>query len=287
MRSSPLYLLLPLLILLSGCYTPSSDVVTEPDGVNVVERGRHLTRSLAHCGYCHGMQPNSSTLLSGGAAPADTFGEINAPNLTPAKSGLLGWRVPEVVAALREAKGRGDRKLSPEAHRGYEWMSDADAVAIAAYLRSIQPIEKNLERREVGFWERNTVGFFTKTKEVAGSVPSVSSKDPKGMGKYLTHHIARCAECHTSPVSFLGGTDLFAGGREIKRGEETRFSPSLLEVSSSWSTGEIVQYLRTGKNTEGNSVDPRFCPVNFFREADESELQNIALYLKSITEKGM
>lgn len=287
MHKAVLTVLFIFLLLLVGCYSPKSDVVTEPDGANVVARGRHLTRSLAHCGYCHGMQASSSTLLSGGHAPADTFGEINAPNLTPSKSGLLGWSVPQIVAALREAKGKDDRKLSPEAHRGYEWMSDADAVAIAAYLKSLQPIEKSVDRREVGFWERNTVGFFTKSKEVAGSVPSVSSKDPKGMGKYLTHHIARCAECHTSPVSILGGSEPFAGGKEIRRSEASKFAPSLLEVSSSWSQSEIVQYLRTGRNTEGTAVDSRFCPVNFFKEAEEEELQNIAQYLKSLTEKDM
>jgi mono/diheme cytochrome c family protein len=125
-----------------------------------VERGRYLVQ-LTGCGACHTDgaligEPNAARLLAGseiGIAYTDPLSEARPgvaypPNLTPAlKTGLGGWSDENVVAAIRSgAHGRsGQLRVMPWAF--YRQMTDQDASAIVAYLRSIPPVEHPVPSR--------------------------------------------------------------------------------------------------------------------------------------------
>ncbi|NDC38520.1 MAG: alcohol dehydrogenase, partial [Proteobacteria bacterium] len=49
-----------------------------------------------------------------------------------------------------------------------------------------------------------------------------------------------------------------------------------------WSEDEIIKYLRTGQTPGGRAVDDRFCPVGFYRNADQADLVAIAKFLKTV-----
>jgi len=251
--------ILPLisLLLIFGCNSRKSDVVSTPVGINSIETGKALVNGLAACGFCHGVT-NS-----------------------PLETGIGARSVQSIVKSLRQSVSKDERLLSPVVHRGYEWLSDQDAVAIASYLKSLPPVRNSIEQRDVSFWERNTVGIFTGTKAVPGSVPSVTRLDTYAYGKYLVSHVARCAECHSSEASITGDVNFLAGGKEFSKNGETGVAPSLIPGAAvDWSAGEIIQFLDKGMTPSGKKVNPDLCPVGFFKGASKDEKSAIALFLK-------
>ncbi len=127
--------------LLSGC-GPSS---TSQDPV---KRGEYLV-TLAACSDCHTPgsflgKPDMSKLLGGSdvgfAIPE--LGYFWGPNLTPDKeTGLGNWSEQEILLALREGTRPDGRKLAPiMPWMAYAKLSNDDAKAIVAYLKSLPPI---------------------------------------------------------------------------------------------------------------------------------------------------
>ncbi len=139
-----------------------------------VERGRYLV-TTSGCHDCHtpwhlgpnGPEPDMSRALSGHpagfplgalppvteawpmhAAPTNTawvgpWGVSFTANLTPDReTGLGAWTAEQFVAAIRTGRhqGRGRQILPPMPASVYAQMTDADLLAIFAYLRSIPAI---------------------------------------------------------------------------------------------------------------------------------------------------
>ncbi len=245
-----------LLAILFSCSNPPSDIPEVVPGANFLDKGRYLVTTLGHCGACHGEN------LSGGLAFEDSFGESFGSNLT-----ILHQRtVKEIVSSLRESK-------NPEAHRGFEWMSDGDAIAIATYLRSLYPIQNDIPARDIDFFTRNTKGFLTSSKNVRGAVPDVPSSEK---GKYLVNSVARCSECHSGSTSLFGSVEYMGGGKELKKGDQIHIAPALNDYSKL----ELVAYLRTGTTPDGRKSI--FCPTDFFKRSDKSDLELIAGYIEGL-----
>lgn len=245
-----------LLIIFFSCSSPPSDIPEVVSGANFIEEGRYIVSGLGHCGACHGGN------LSGGLAFEDSFGESYATNLTR----LHQKTVKEIVASLRESK-------NPEAHRGYEWISDSDAIAIAAYLRSLYPIQNEVPERDIDFFTRNTKGFLTSSKNVRGAVPDVP---PSERGKYLVNSVARCSECHSGSTSLFGSVEYMGGGKEFKKGDQINIAPALNDYSKL----ELVAFLRTGTTPDGRKSN--FCPTDYFKNATKADLDLIAGYIEGL-----
>jgi len=277
--------LLSLGFLLSCSPDHSFQPLTIPMSQESIEQGRLLFHGLAACGFCHGEKVDPNSLPVGGRAFYDVYGEVRASNLTPARSGLGNWEAKDFVKALRQNKGKGDRYLSPYAHRGSEWMSDQDMLSILAYLRTIPATENRVEKRKVDFFARNSTGFFEGEREVQGFVPSIDPKHELQYGKYLVDNVARCNSCHASPASLLSSEGYLAGGSSIKFDSDEKIAPGITNsVSSgigSWSENDIVHYLKSGETPDHKHSDPNFCPVTFFKNTPESNLRAMAKYLKS------
>ncbi len=120
-----------------------------------VERGRYLV-SVIGCGDCHtpgslAGQPDVSKALSGSEigfagpppAPGVSGGVVYPSNLTSDKeTGLGAWSDAEILRALREGKSRDGRPLAPVMPwPNYVHLTESDAQAIVAYLRSLAPIK--------------------------------------------------------------------------------------------------------------------------------------------------
>jgi hypothetical protein len=280
-----------LLLLISFCMFACSGgestlVSPVPLDSGIIERGKQLTKGLAACGFCHGESSDPSSLLAGGQIFFDRFGPVTAPNLTPARSGLASWRDAEILKAIRAALGREEQWLSLDAHQGFEWMADEDVMAVTAYLRSLPPIEKQIERRELGFIDRNTTGIFESRQEVRGFVPRIDQRERLPYGQYLTDHVARCTACHNGPGSLLDGEAYLLGGKTIRRGADSRVSPGITSSRvygiGDWDEQAIVNYLQTGAGPDGRSSDPDYCPWPFYSNARIEDLEAIAAYLRTV-----
>ncbi|MBX7144097.1 MAG: cytochrome c [Oligoflexia bacterium] len=255
------------------------------DGAQV-ERGRVLVKGLAACGFCHGEQASPNSLLLGGRALHDRYGDVNAPNLTSAKSGLGAWRDVDVMRAIRASMDRDGNWLSSEVHQGYDWMSDADTFAIVTYLRSLPAVEKDVARRTLSFMDRNTTGFFDSRAEVRGYVPEVRRSDELAYGEYLVDHVARCSSCHNSPGSLIDSEGYLLGGKTITNNYGSKVAPGITSSRvygiGEWDEAAIVQYLQTGSGPDGRVSDSHFCPWEFYALADKEDLRLIARYLRAV-----
>lgn len=122
-----------------------NDRVITPDDV---ARGAYLVRIMS-CTDCHTPghflgRPDMAMYLAGTdigfAVPG--LGYFYGPNLTPDdETGLGRWTIEDIVAALRTGARPDGRMLAPVMPwMGYAALTDDDAVAIAAYLKSMPAI---------------------------------------------------------------------------------------------------------------------------------------------------
>lgn len=111
-----------------------------------VERGRYLTTVMG-CVDCHnvgsfGPHPEEGH-LQGGTVGFEMPGRgvFYPPNLTPhPEAGIGRWSEAEIVTALRTGRRPDGRELAPiMPWPNYRILADADAAAIAAYLKSLPP----------------------------------------------------------------------------------------------------------------------------------------------------
>jgi len=122
--------------------------------VETLARGKYLV-SLLRCGACHTEgaltgQPDAALRLAGSStgiatsSPMDNQypGVVYPPNLTPDPgTGLGEWSDQQVVNMIRTGTNRhGRRAISVMPSAAYAVVTEADALAIAAYLKSLPPV---------------------------------------------------------------------------------------------------------------------------------------------------
>ncbi|OZI67225.1 cytochrome c [Bordetella genomosp. 11] len=131
---------------------PGADEQAAAAGGAEVLRGRYLVEGLGHCSACHtprgfALQEKASTdadgpeFLSGGVVEGwlakDLRGDVN--------SGLGGWSKEDIVAFLksgRNAHSAAFGGMAQVVQDSTQYMSDADLNAIAAYLKTLKPADK-------------------------------------------------------------------------------------------------------------------------------------------------
>jgi len=117
-----------------------------------VERGAYLVKTVGGCGNCHtprdaAAKPIAGRELAGGFEFDDPgVGHIVGTNITPdPETGIGNWTEAQIITALRDGK-RPDGTLirPPMPIPVYRQLSDGDAAAIAAYLRSLKPVRNKV-----------------------------------------------------------------------------------------------------------------------------------------------
>jgi len=125
---------------------PVADVQVAPTP-ELVAQGQALAQP---CIPCH--SADGTPILNGGmnnlAAALGPYGELYGPNLTP--GGDIGdWTDGEIIRAIREGVDDQGVPLMVHPARDYYDMSDADAAALVAYLRSQPALRHDQPRRNV------------------------------------------------------------------------------------------------------------------------------------------
>jgi mono/diheme cytochrome c family protein len=267
----------------------SVEEVTAPlsiRGDQYVSRGRQIVTGLGACGSCHSLSGVPGEPLSGGRVVTDLYGELESPNITLGEGGLKGWSERDVMVLMRSGKRPDGTFISPEIHRGFEWMADVDVAAVIAYLRTLPPIDREVERRHVGIVQRNTTGLFTENVEVVGYVPAIPLNYLAERGQYLADHVARCQSCHNSPDGLVSKPEYWAGGMVIQRGDAEKVAPNITTSKVSgigdWSGADLKNFFRSGRTKDGRVVDSKFCPVNFYRFAADDEIDALVAYIRTV-----
>ena len=114
-------------------------VPAELKNADAVKRGEYLTRA-ADCMVCH-TSPGGAPYTGGLAIPLP-FGTLYSTNITPDKAtGIGDYSDADFLNAVRRGVRRDGVRLYPAMpYPSYTYMTDADALAIKAYLFSLPAV---------------------------------------------------------------------------------------------------------------------------------------------------
>jgi mono/diheme cytochrome c family protein len=107
--------------------------------------------SLMHCGACHTPQTGAYAghTFAGGMAFTAGADKLVAPNISSdADTGIGRWPIDDVMRVVRTmTKPDGSHIRGPMADYGDAWLTltDADARALATYVKSVAPVHHDVE----------------------------------------------------------------------------------------------------------------------------------------------
>ncbi|MDF1790966.1 MAG: c-type cytochrome [Thalassobaculaceae bacterium] len=273
---------------LAAGFCLASISATSPASDSAVERGAYLMNAVAACGNCHtpfGPQgPDMSKALSGRLVEDTELWTVYAPNLTPdVETGLGGWSDAEIIRATREGVRPDGTVIGPPMPIGlYRGMSDADAEALVAYLRSVPAVKSALPA---------SVYRVPTPPSWGPPVGRVSAPDPADQvayGGYLAGPVAHCMECHSTPGP-SGAPDfvneLGAGGMVFKGPWGESVSANLTPFGlADWSDAEIARAVREGISKDGRKLMPPM-GYGYYANMTDTDMTAIIAYLRSLPEK--
>jgi mono/diheme cytochrome c family protein len=258
----------------------------------LVERGRYLVETIGVCGHCHtpqkledGRQVDLPGMhLAGGYGfDGPVLGRWVGANITSdPETGIGPWTEMQIATAIREGR-RPDGSIigqpMPFAH--YRKISDADAAAMAAYLKSVPSIRHVLERSSYRI--RLPADWGPPVSGVAGP----PADDPVARGAYLAE-IGHCMDCHTPNREGGGGRDWSrtgAGGRPVigLAGPvvAANITPHLERGLGRWTDEQIVRAITQGISADGRRLSPPMPFANYARMTP-GDLADLVTYLRAL-----
>jgi mono/diheme cytochrome c family protein len=216
---------------------------------SAVERGAYLARA-ADCMACHTTQDGKA--YAGGLGFKLPFGTLYSTNITPDKeTGIGNYSDQDFLNAVHRGIRRDGARLYPAMpFASYTYMTDADALAIKAYLFSLPPVRAAAPENTLmfPFNQRWTVSFWSVLFNPDTRFEPDTSKSPEwNRGAYLAEALAHCGECHT-PRNLAFGLDnrqKFAGA--VTAGWRAfNISSDKSTGVGAWSDEDLVSYLSIG-----------------------------------------
>jgi mono/diheme cytochrome c family protein len=242
-----------------------------PTGAEAVARGKYLAENVAACMACHSESdadkpgdPIKPGMLGSGRdfGPLPDFpGRVRAGNLTPdPKHGLAGWSDGEIVRAVREGVDRKGRTLFPfMPYSTYRvTLSDDDAFAIVAYLRSLPPVDHDPGPMEVDF----PVSMFVRAAPLPvdrSPPPAPAPSDVEARGAWLLL-VASCGACHTPIDGGRPNLKMQYAGNDLPFtfGDLKVYAPNVTSDAATglgaWSDADILKVLDEGVGKSGKPV---------------------------------
>jgi mono/diheme cytochrome c family protein len=264
-----------------------SGAPAELKSASLAERGEYLTRA-ADCVVCH--TAKDGTPFAGGLAFVLPFGTIYSTNITPdAETGIGNYTDANFLNAVHKGLGRGDTKLYPAMpYTSYTYMSDADALAIKAYLFTRKPVHapslKNTlafpfnQRSLMSLWS----AFFNPDKRFE---PHTDRSAEWNRGAYLVEAMGHCGECHT-PRNLL-----FAMNNRQKFGGTVQAGWRAYNITAdrnsgvgAWSDADLTHYLSMGHaDGRGTASGPMGEAVDeSLKYLNPGDITAMVTYLRSV-----
>jgi len=249
-------------------YEIASRNLTLPTDSASLERGHRLATTLGKCGLCHAADMGGQVFIDG-----MPFAYLETPNLTGgAGSPVASWSPAQWDQAIRHGVAPDQRSLIIMPSDSYQYLTDEDAAALIAYLKTLPKVDREHRARQLGPIAR---GLFT-----AGKLPifeamkvkhdSVGMRPPMGEGEYLARTTG-CHGCH--------GPKLEGGPQP---GEPSDFVPAA-NISPSgminWTQADFTTALRTGKRPDSSTLNERM-PWKETAAMTDGEIEALWFYLR-------
>ncbi|HVV48211.1 MAG TPA: c-type cytochrome [Polyangia bacterium] len=269
-------------------------------------RGGYLVNQVAACGGCHTPRVNASWLegertdayLAGGQTLDDpNYGmKVAIPNITgDVETGVGGWSDDQILRAIRDGVRADGRLMMPPMPFGtWAHLSDDDARAIVAYLRSVPPVKNTVDRSHdhYAFGLRFAKSMGLIHHKPASNVQAPPRADVVKYGEYLAHGVAPCHDCHSLTSKGPSDDNLFAGTDDpleeaaVGKVWPRNLTPDKETGLGNYSAAQIKQSLRTGKRLDGKTMAPPMSSfIPHFSGMTDEDLDAVVAYLRAIPAK--
>jgi mono/diheme cytochrome c family protein len=254
---------------------------------SLVERGKYLTEA-ADCVVCH-TAPGGKE-YAGGFAFKLPFGTMYSTNITPDKeTGIGKYTDREFLDAMHRGIRRDGARLYPAMpYTSYTYVTDADALAIKAYLFSLAPVRAVPPENTLifPFNQRWAMTFWSLVfNPDARFQPDTSQSLKWNRGAYLAEALAHCGECHTPRnIGFaLDNRKKFAGA-PVAGWRAFNISSDKATGLGGWTDEEIGFYLSAGYVPgHGTASGPMGEAVDHsFSKMAKADIEAMVTFLRSV-----
>ncbi|MGB6586637.1 MAG: cytochrome c [Pseudolabrys sp.] len=254
---------------------------------DIVKRGEYLAKA-ADCMVCH-TAPGGADYAGGLAFPLP-FGTLYSTNITADKdTGIGNYSDQDFLDAVQRGIRKDGARLYPAMpYTSYTFMTDADVLAIKAYLLSLPAVPRQNQRDMLQFpfnqrWSMIfwSLAFNPNTR----FAPNTEKSAEWNRGAYIAEALAHCGDCHT-PRNLA-----FALDNHRKFGGAVAAGWRAYDITSdkgtgigSWSDEEVFAYLAKGHATgRGTASGPMGEAVDHsFSQMDPADIRALVTYLRSI-----
>ena len=254
---------------------------------SVVERGAYLAQA-ANCMPCHTTRDGKQ--YAGGLGFKLPFGTLYSTNITPDKeTGIGNYSDQDFLNAMHRGIRRdGDRLYPAMPFTSYTYMTDADALAIKAYLFSLPPVraETPADTLTFPFNQRWTLAFWSALFNPDTRFEPDTSQSPEwNRGAYLSEALAHCGECHTPRnLAFaLDNREKFVG--EVTAGWRAfNITSDKATGIGGWRDEDLGAYLSTGHaDGHGTASGPMGEAVDHsLSQVAPEDIRAMVAYLRTI-----
>jgi mono/diheme cytochrome c family protein len=252
-----------------------------------VERGAYLARA-ADCLACH-TTPGGKP-YAGGLGFKLPFGTLYSTNITPDKETGIGKYSDQdfLNAVHRGIRDDGARLYPAMPFTSYTYMTDADALAIKAYLFSVPPVRAPEPENTLTFPfnQRWAMSLWSAVFNPDKRFEPDTSKSPEwNRGAYLTEALAHCGECHTPRnLAFaLNNRQKFAGA--VTAGWRAfNISSDKTTGVGNWRDEDLASYLSIGHaDGHGTAAGPMGEAVDrSFSQLTPEDTRAVVAYLRTV-----
>lgn len=255
-----------------------------------IDRGKYLAIA-GGCISCHTAEGDDAVPFAGGHELDTPFGTFYGPNITSdVDTGIGSWSDDDFLNAMWKGISPAGKNYYPSfPYTSYTGLAREDALAIKAYLFSLEPVRRKNQEHELrwyvsmrmaaGFWK--SIGFTPERYS-----PDASQPDEWNRGAYLVRHLGHCGECHT-PRAAMGRIrqDKYLWGNS-DGGEDA--APNITQHKQngigSWSQSDIELFLQIGMLPDGDFTGSDMSPVidDNTSQLTSEDRTAIAVFLKSI-----
>jgi mono/diheme cytochrome c family protein len=252
-----------------------------------VKRGEYLANA-ADCEVCH-TAPGGAPYAGGLALPTP-FGTLITTNITADReTGIGNYSDAEFLNAVQRGIRRDGARLYPAMpYPSYTYITDADALAIKAYLFSRPAVHRTNGVDALGFpfnqrWLMILWSWFFNAD--TRFQPNAAQSTQWNRGAYVAEALAHCGECHTPRnLAFaLDNRNKFAGAMTAGWHAFNITSDKGTGIGA-WSNEDISAYLFTGHaRNRGTAAGPMGEAVDqSFSRMSRSDIAALVAYLRSI-----
>jgi mono/diheme cytochrome c family protein len=254
---------------------------------DLVKRGEYLEKA-ADCLVCH-TSPGGEPFAGGLAFPLP-FGTLYSTNITAdPETGIGNYSDQDFLNAVQHGIRKDGARLYPAMpYTSYTFMTDADVLAIKAYLFSLPAVRRRNQDDALSFpfnqrWSMFFWSFaFSPNARFA---PNTAKDAAWNRGAYIAEALAHCGECHT-PRNLAFALDngrKFAGAIAAGWRAYNITSDKGTGIGA-WSDEDVFAYLAKGHaRGRGTASGPMGEAVDHsFSQMAPEDIQALVTYLRSI-----